>query len=106
MLEGWRHYCASKAGVYALTRNAHNEWREEGINVVGLSPGTVATDMQVAIKDSGVNPVSELDWSAHIPAAWVGEAVAWLTTDAAGEHYGDDFVLNTDEGRRAVGLAT
>jgi len=105
VLEGWSHYCASKAGVYALTRNAHNEWRDTGINVVGLSPGTVATDMQVAIKDSGTNPVSKLDWSAHIPAQWVGQAVAWLTTDAARGHYGDDFALNTDEGRRAVGLS-
>lgn len=36
------------------------------MRVVGLSPGTVATDLQIAIKASGINPVSQLDPSAHI----------------------------------------
>ena len=103
-LEGWSHYCATKAAVLSLTRCAHKEWAGEGIRVVGLSPGTVATDMQTAIKASGINPVSQMDWSAHIPADWVGKAIAWLTTDAAREYDGTDFSLKTDEGRRAVGL--
>ncbi len=105
-LEGWSHYCATKAAVLSLTKCAHKEWSEEGIRVVGLSPGTVATDMQTAIKASGVNPVSQLDWSAHIPAEWVGEAIAWLTTDAAREYDGTDFSLKTEQGLRAVGLAS
>ncbi len=103
-LEGWSHYCATKAAVLSLTRCAHNEWDEEGIHVVGLSPGTVATDMQVAIKGSSINPISELDWSNHISPEWVGETIAWLTTDAGRKYDGDDFSLKTDEGRRAVGL--
>jgi len=105
-LEGWSHYCATKAAVLSLTRCAHKEWNDEGIRVVGLSPGTVATDMQVAIKESGINPVSKMDWSAHIPPEWVGEAIAWLTTEAARGYDGGDFSLKTDEGRRAVGLAS
>jgi 3-oxoacyl-[acyl-carrier protein] reductase len=104
LLEGWSHYCATKAAVLSLTRNAHNEWHGLGIDVVGLSPGTVATDMQHTIKESGVNPVSELDWSDHISPEWVAEAIAWLTTPAAREFYGEDFSLKTDEGRRLVGL--
>ena len=106
LLEGWSHYCATKAAVLSLTRNAHNEWHGMGIDVVGLSPGTVATDMQHAIKESGINPVSELDWSDHISPEWVAEAIVWLTTPAAREFYGDDFSLKTDEGRRLVGLPT
>jgi 3-oxoacyl-[acyl-carrier protein] reductase len=106
LLEGWSHYCATKAAVLSLTRNAHNEWHSRGINVVGLSPGTVATDMQHAIKGSGINPVSELEWSVHIPAEWVADAIAWLTTPAAHEYYGEDFSLKTDEGRSLVGLPT
>jgi len=47
VLEGWSHYCTTKAGVYAVTRNAHNEWRDTGVNVVGLAPGTVATDCRL-----------------------------------------------------------
>lgn len=104
VLEGWLHYCASKAGVLSLTKGAHLEWAERGIRVVGLSPGTVATDMQVAIKASGINRVSEMDWDAHIPAEWVARAMVWLCTDAARHHDGGDFSLKTDAGRAEVGL--
>lgn len=103
-LEGWSHYCSSKAAVLSLTRCADKEYRDQGIRVVGLSPGTVATDMQVAIKASGINPVSQLDPSAHIPAAWAAEAVAWLCTDAGAAYAGTDFSLKTTEGRRQIGL--
>ncbi len=103
-MEGWSHYCSSKAAVLSLTRCAHKEWAGEGIRTIGLSPGTVATHMQTAIKKSQINPVSQLDWSAHISPEWVGEAIAWLTTDAAHPFDGDDFSIKTDEGRRLVGL--
>ena len=103
-LEGWSHYSSSKAAVLMLTRCIHKEEAENGVRVVGLSPGTVATDMQRVIRDSGINPVSQLDWSRHIPAEWVGEAIAWLLTDAARGFDGGDFSLKTDEGRDAVGL--
>jgi len=103
-LEGWSHYCATKAALLSLTRTAHKELSPKGVNVIGLSPGTVATDMQRAIKTSGINPVSQLDWEAHIPANWVAQAIAWLTTDAARAFDGEDFSLKNDEGRKAVGL--
>ena len=103
-LEGWSHYSSSKAAALMLTRCIHKEEAENGIRAVGLSPGTVATDMQRTIRESGINPVSTLDWDKHIPAEWVGEAIAWLTTDAAREHDGGDFSLKNDAGRDAVGL--
>jgi NAD(P)-dependent dehydrogenase (short-subunit alcohol dehydrogenase family) len=104
VLEGWAHYCASKAGVLQLTRAGHLEWGERGIRVLGLSPGTVATDMQTAIRASGINRVSELDWSTHIPPEWVGKAMVWLCTEAGRAYDGGDFSLKTDEGRMALGL--
>ena len=73
--------------------------------MVGLSPGTVATDMQVAIKASGINPVSQLDPAVHIPPDWAAEAVAFLCTSEGDAYLGTDFSLKTDEGRRLVGLA-
>lgn len=103
-IEGWSHYCSTKAAVLSLTRCAHKENTQDNIRVVGLSPGTVATEMQRAIKDSGINPVSQLDWSVHISPEWVGKAIAWLATDAGRPYDGDDFSLKTEEGRRAVGL--
>lgn len=103
-LEGWSHYCSTKAAVLSLTRCAHREYSAQGIRVVGLSPGTVATDMQAAIRDSGINPVSTLDWSAHIPAEWVAKATAYLMSDAAKDLDGNDFSIKTNEGRTRVGL--
>ena len=103
-LEGWSHYCATKAAVLMLTRCTDKEYRDKGIRVVGLSPGTVATDMQVAIKASGINPVSQMDFSQHIPPEWPARAVAWLCTEAAREFDGGDFSLKTEDGRRRVGL--
>jgi NAD(P)-dependent dehydrogenase (short-subunit alcohol dehydrogenase family) len=103
-LEGWSHYCATKAAVLSLTRVADKEYRDRGVRAIGLSPGTVATEMQVQIKASGINPVSQLDPGAHIPPEWVARAIAWLAGPEADAHRGTDFSLKTDEGRAAVGL--
>ncbi|MBV6633057.1 MAG: SDR family oxidoreductase [Alphaproteobacteria bacterium] len=103
-LEGWSHYCASKAAVLSLTRSLHKEYSEHGIRAVGLSPGTVATDMQRTIKSSGVNPVSQMDFAQHIPAEWVAKAIAYLCNPVANLPLGADFTLKTDAERAAVGL--
>jgi NAD(P)-dependent dehydrogenase (short-subunit alcohol dehydrogenase family) len=103
-LEGWSHYCAAKAAVLSLTRCIDKEYRAQGIRVVGLSPGTVATDMQRKIKASGVNPVSQLDFSMHIPPEWVAQAIAYLAGPGADGHLGTDFSLKTSQGRAEVGL--
>ncbi len=103
-LEGWSAYCASKAAVLSLTKSTHKEYHQHGINCVGLSPGTVATDMQSSIKDSGMNPVSQLDWSKHIPADWVAQAIVYIATEGGQSLSGSDFSLKTNEGRDLVGL--
>lgn len=103
-LEGWSHYCATKAAVLSLTRCTDKEYRDRGIRVIGLSPGTVATDMQVRIKASGINPVSQMDPSAHIPADWVAQGLAFLCGPGGDAFRGTDFSLKTDEGRKLVGL--
>ncbi|MGF1562685.1 MAG: SDR family oxidoreductase [Geminicoccaceae bacterium] len=103
-LEGWSHYCASKAAVLSLTRCADTEVHAQGVRVVGLSPGTVATDMQLAIKASGINPVSQLDPAVHIPPEWPARAVAWLCTKDAAAFHGVDVSLRDDDIRRRVGL--
>lgn len=104
ILEGWSHYCSTKAAVLMLTRAVHKEYAGKGIRSVGLSPGTVATDMQKVIKQSGVNPVSLLNWEDHIPAEWAGRAVAYLCTSAASDLDGGDFALRPEEAKRRVGL--
>jgi len=104
-LEGWSHYCASKAAALSITRCTDKEYRDQGINVLGMSPGTVATDMQVAIKQSGINPVSQLSASDHIPAEWAAKAIVWLSTSDAKDFRGQDFSLRDENNRKTLGLA-
>jgi len=104
-MEGWSHYCASKAAVLMLTRAIDKEYRDRGVRAVGLSPGTVATKMQVDIKASGVNPVSQMDPSVHAPPEWIGRAIAWLAGAGADNYLGTDLQLRSDaEARAAIGL--
>lgn len=103
-VEGWSAYCASKAGAFMLTRVADTEYRAQGVRVLGLSPGTVATQMQREIKASGINPVSQLDWSDHIPPEWPAKALVWMCTPAADRYLGDDVSLRDPDVRSAAGL--
>ena len=104
-LEGWSAYCASKAGAAMLTRSADIEARGSGVRVMGLSPGTVATDMQREIKASRVNAVAALDWSDHIPPDWPAQALVWMCGPEAGDLAGQEVALRDPEIRRRVGLA-
>ena len=102
--EGWSAYCASKAGAWMLTRALDHEARSQGIRAISLSPGTVATDMQDAIRKSGVNPVSRLDWSVHIPPEWPARALVWLCGPDGDEFLGTEVSLRDEAIRRRVGL--
>lgn len=104
-LEGWSAYCASKAGAAMLTRAADLEGRAHGIRAMGLSPGTVATEMQRTIKASGVNPVSQLDWEDHIPPEWPARALLWMCTPDADEFIGTEISLRDAAIRARAGLA-
>ncbi len=42
-------YAASKGGVAQLTKALSNEWASKGINVNGIAPGYMATDMNTAL---------------------------------------------------------
>jgi NAD(P)-dependent dehydrogenase (short-subunit alcohol dehydrogenase family) len=103
-VEGWSQYCTAKAGAAMLTRALDTEYAARGIRAMGLSPGTVATDMQRAIKDSGINRVSQLDWSVHIPPEWPARALVWMCGAQAQEYAGQEISLRDEAIRRAVGL--
>lgn len=103
-LEGWSHYCSSKAAVHHLNRCLHREEADNGIRALVLSPGTVATEMQVVIRDSGVNPVSQLAWEDHIPPEWPAKTLVWMCTADSDDWRGEVVSLREDEIRRRVGL--
>ena len=103
-VEAWSHYCASKAAVAMLTRCVDKEARDKGIRAIGLSPGTVATQMQREIKASGINPVSQLDWSDHVPPEWPAKCLMWMCGAEADAWLGDEISLRDEGIRRKVGL--
>lgn len=103
-VEAWSHYCASKAGAAMLTECLHLENGASGIRAMGMSPGTVATQMQRDIKASGINPVSQLNWSDHIPADWPAKALLWMCSAAADGYLGREISLRDEDIRKAVGL--
>ena len=103
-VEAWSHYCASKAGAAMLTRCADKEAADKGLRVMGLSPGTVATEMQREIKASGINPVSQLDWDVHIPADWPAKTLLWMCSADADAFCGQEISLRNEDIRARVGL--
>lgn len=103
-LEGWSAYCSSKAGAWMLTRAAHLEAGPSGVRVISLSPGTVATGMQRKIKASGINRVSTLEWSDHVPPEWPAQVLVWLSGAAGSEFAGQEVALRDEAVRKAAGL--
>ena len=101
---GWSSYCASKAGAAMLTSCIDHEYRDRGIRAMGLSPGTVATQMQREIKASGVNRISKLDWDDHIPPEWPARALVWMATSDADDQVGQEVSLRDADMRRRIGL--
>ena len=87
-----------------LTRAAHLEAADKGMRIMGLSPGTVATQMQRDIKASGVNPVSELNWEDHIPPEWPARALLWMCGPEADGHLGEEISLRDEGVRRRIGV--
>jgi NAD(P)-dependent dehydrogenase (short-subunit alcohol dehydrogenase family) len=87
-----------------LTRCLHLEHGRPGIRAMGLSPGTVATQMQKEIKASGVNPVSRLEWSDHIPPEWPAVALSWMCSAGVGRASGRGDLAPLPEIRATLGL--
>jgi NAD(P)-dependent dehydrogenase (short-subunit alcohol dehydrogenase family) len=102
--EGWSAYCASKAGLAMLTRSRHLEYGASGIRVFGFAPGVVDTDMQGAIRASGLNPVSRIPRGDLAPADEPARAIAWLCTPAADPLAGQELDVRAPDLREKVGL--
>lgn len=103
-LEGWSHYSASKAAVHHLSRVLHVEEAANGIRTLVLSPGTVATDMQVVIRKSGINRVAQLKWEDHIPPEWPAKAMIWMCDPASDNYKGEVVSLGDQNLLQTIGL--
>ena len=105
-LEGWSAYCAGKAGLAMLTRAVDLEYGDGGVRVFGFRPGVVDTEMQVQIRASGVNPVSQLSRSDLLPPEEPARFMAWLTTEAAADLTGREVDIRDPALRKRAGLPT
>jgi NAD(P)-dependent dehydrogenase (short-subunit alcohol dehydrogenase family) len=103
-LEGWGAYATGKAGIAMATRAVALECGRRGIRVHGLSPGTVDTEMQGAIRASGINPVSRIPRRELAPVTRPARAVVYLCTEAAADLDGSEVSLGDAAFRRRVGL--
>lgn len=90
-MEGWSAYCASKAGLAMLTRVIAHEYGADGVVAYGVRPGLVDTDMQAAIRSSGVNPISQVPREQLFPPEVPARLVAWLMTTRPADLSGQEL---------------
>jgi 3-oxoacyl-[acyl-carrier protein] reductase len=102
--EGWSAYCSAKAGLHMLTRAVALETAGQGIRVFGFQPGTTDTDMQVLIRASGINPISQIPRANLTPVAHPAAAIVYLCTPAADDLKGQDFSLRDEAFRARLNL--
>jgi NAD(P)-dependent dehydrogenase (short-subunit alcohol dehydrogenase family) len=103
-LEGWSAYCSAKAGLAMLTRAIALECGDAGVRVFGLSPGVIDTDMQAAIRASGINRISQIRQIDLAPVGHPAAAILYLCTAAADYLVGTELALSDPDLRRRVGL--
>jgi NAD(P)-dependent dehydrogenase (short-subunit alcohol dehydrogenase family) len=104
-LEGWSAYCSGKAGMAMLTQAIKLEESANGIRVFGFQPGTTDTDMQVLIRASGMNMISQIPRANLTPVAHPAKAIVYLCTQAADDLIGAEFSLRDEAFRKRIGLA-
>ena len=100
-MEGWSAYCTTKAGLAMLTRSVYEEWHAQGVFAVGIAPGTVDTDMQAAIRHSGINPVSRIDRSTLSPPEFPARMIVALLEDAARQFAGQEVDVRDEAFKQA-----
>ncbi|NOG70157.1 SDR family NAD(P)-dependent oxidoreductase [Roseicella sp. DB1501] len=103
-LEGWSAYCSGKAGLAMLTRAIALETAGRGVRVFGFSPGTIDTEMQVKIRASGMNVISQIPRADLSPVEHAVRGLVYLCTEAADDLHGTDVSMREEEFRRRIGL--
>jgi len=104
-LEGWSAYCAGKAGLWMMTQSIALETAGSDIRVFGFAPGTIDTDMQVKIRASGVNPVSQIPRANLSPVEHAVRGLVYLCDGASDDLAGTDVSMRDEPFRQRIGLA-
>jgi len=103
-LEGWSAYCAAKAGLAMLTRSIKLETGGRGIRIFGFSPGTIDTDMQVKIRASGINAISQIPRADLSPVEHAVRGLLYLCDSASNDLIGEDASMRDEAFRKRIGL--
>lgn len=103
-LEGWSAYCSGKAGVAMLTRALHLETNGQGIRTFGFAPGTVDTDMQVKIRASGINMISQIPRENLGGVQPPARIIAYLASADAADLSGEELAISDNALRGRAGL--
>ena len=96
-LPGRAAYAASKTALLGFTRALALELAPEGITVNGISPGPIATEMNVPIQQ---DPEANRQFIAKIPLGrWgkpeeIGSLAVYLCSEEAGFITGTDFLID------------
>ena len=104
-LEGWSAYCAAKAGLAMLTRAIKLETGGRGIRIFGFSPGTIDTDMQVKIRASGMNVISQIPRANLSPVEHAVRGLLYLCDSASDDLIGEDASMRDEAFRKRIGLS-
>jgi len=102
-LEGWSAYCAGKAGLAMLTRSIALETAGK-VRVFGFSPGTIDTDMQVKIRASGMNMISQIPRANLSPVEHAVRGLLYLCEPASDDLRGQDVSMREGAFRKRIGL--
>jgi NAD(P)-dependent dehydrogenase (short-subunit alcohol dehydrogenase family) len=96
-LAGRTAYSSAKAALLGLTRALALELAADGITVNGISPGPIATDMNLPLMN---NPEVHAQFMANLPVgrwgkvAEIGALACYLCSDAAGFITGTDILID------------
>ncbi|GAB2896692.1 SDR family NAD(P)-dependent oxidoreductase [Paralcaligenes ginsengisoli] len=89
--DGWSAYCSAKAGLYMLSRSLLNEYGKQGLSVYSLQPGLVDTEMQVRIRNVGINEISRVPREKLAPPELSAGVIAWLAATSPHDLMGSDL---------------
>ena len=97
-MPGRAAYCATKAGVVALTRVLAVEWAARGVRVNAVAPGYVGTPMIEQAIEEGLLAADELAERTPLgrvaTPAEIAEAVVYLASPAARYVTGQTLVVD------------
>ncbi len=92
---GQTNYSAAKAGMHGFTMALAQEVANKGVTVNTVSPGYIATDMVMAVREDVREKIIQTIPVRRLgKAEEIGSIVGWLTTDDAGFTTGADFSCN------------